>query len=172
MFPHLVNGGKYSFNILTAMSLSLWRIQIGEGGVLHLKAMYIIFATINGIYTSQYHSFFILPPLTIIGIWDVIMDFSKIAHPSSDYTLTPAGLGDPSAPHPFLRENLGLKQTWFYYLMLVLDPMLRFNWILYPIFLAYPQHSSVMAFGVALAEVCRRGLWSILRVEVGGDNIF
>ena len=80
--------------------------------------------------------------------------------------LTIAGLGDPSAPHPFLRDNLSLKYTWFYYFMMVLDPLLRFSWVFYPIYIADVQHSALMSFGVALAEVCRRGLWSILRVEV------
>ena len=77
------------------------------------------------------------------------------------------GLGDPSAPHPFLRETLGLRQVWFYYLMMVLDPILRFSWIFYPIYIADVQHSAFMAFGIAIGEVCRRGLWSILRLEVG-----
>jgi hypothetical protein len=58
IFPHLVNCGKYCFTILAGMSLSLWRIDRST----ELMAVYILFATINGIYCS---------------VWDVIMDWSK-----------------------------------------------------------------------------------------------
>ena len=59
VFPHLVNGGKYGFTILTGMALSLYRID----RTTEMLALYIVFATVNGIYCS---------------IWDVIMDWSKL----------------------------------------------------------------------------------------------
>lgn len=57
-FPHLLNAGKYTFNILYNMSLSLARISPETPG---LKALFIVCALINGVYS---------------GTWDVLMDFS------------------------------------------------------------------------------------------------
>jgi len=59
-FPHLLNAGKYTFNVLYNMSLSIARIDNGNMG---LRAMFIVFALINGIYS---------------GAWDVLMDFSLV----------------------------------------------------------------------------------------------
>lgn len=57
-FPHLANAGKYSFTILTGMTLSLFRLDQSYERL----GAYIAMAAINGVYCS---------------IWDVIMDFSK-----------------------------------------------------------------------------------------------
>lgn len=48
---------------------------------------------------------------------------------------------------------------------MVLDPLLRFNWIFYAIYSHDLQHSALLSFGVSLSEVCRRGIWSLFRVE-------
>lgn len=48
---------------------------------------------------------------------------------------------------------------------MILDPILRFNWIFYAIFDKELQHSAILAFVVSLSEVCRRGLWTLFRVE-------
>ncbi|KAF2269470.1 EXS-domain-containing protein [Lojkania enalia] len=101
----------------------------------HTRATFIAFATINAIYCS---------------IWDVFMDFS---------------LGDPSAHHRYLRKTLGYKKIWIYYVAMIVDPILRFNWIPYAIFPFETQHSTVLSFVVALSETCRRGMWTIFRVE-------
>jgi hypothetical protein len=45
------------------------------------------------------------------------------------------------------------------------DPILRFNWIFYAIYANDVQHSAILSFVVALSEVFRRGMWTILRVE-------
>lgn len=74
-------------------------------------------------------------------------------------------LGDPYAKHPFLRQTLAYKQVWWYYLAMVLDPILRFNWIFYAIYADDIQHSSLVSFFVAFSEVCRRGMWTLFRVE-------
>ena len=131
VFPHLVNFGKYSFNILYYMSLSLYRIH----KTTPLRATFISFALVNAVYCS---------------LWDVIMDWS---------------LGDPYAPHPYLRDNIAIRQVWLYYFAMVADPILRFQWIFYAIFGGDLQHSALMGFLIALAEVLRRGLWTIFRVE-------
>ena len=100
-----------------------------------LRAVFILFATVNAVYCS---------------FWDVAMDWS---------------LGNPYARHPFLRENLAYRRIWVYYVATVLDPILRFQWIFYALFAADVQHSAILSFFVALAEVFRRGMWMLFRVE-------
>jgi hypothetical protein len=99
------------------------------------RAVFIAFAATNGLYSS---------------FWDVFMDFS---------------LGNPWAKHPFLRDQLAYKQVWIYYFTLVADVLLRQQWIFYAIFAHDVSHSTIMSFFVSLAEVLRRGMWSLLRVE-------
>lgn len=84
------------------------------------------------------------------AIWDLFMDFSLL---------------QPSSRHRGLRDILALKNKWLYYFILVADPVLRFSWIFYAIFTHNTQHSTIVSFMVAFAEVTRRGLWSIFRVE-------
>lgn len=52
-----------------------------------------------------------------------------------------------------------------YYIAIIIDPIIRFNWIFYAIYTSDSQHSSVVSFGVALTEVLRRGMWTLFRVE-------
>lgn len=100
------------------------------------KAAFIVFAAVNAIYCSG---------------WDLVMDWS---------------LMDPYARRwPFLRDVLGYKQIWMYYIAIILDPILRFNWIFYAIYAEDVQHSAVLSFFVAFSEICRRGMWMIFRVE-------
>ncbi|KAL8966408.1 MAG: hypothetical protein Q9183_003385, partial [Haloplaca sp. 2 TL-2023] len=74
-------------------------------------------------------------------------------------------LGNPYAEHPFLREVLGYKNPYVYYAAMVIDPILRFNWIFYVIFTNEIQHSAVLSFLVSMSEVGRRGMWTLFRVE-------
>jgi hypothetical protein len=100
-----------------------------------LRILFIFWATINAVYCS---------------VWDIVMDWS---------------LMDPYAKHPFLRNTLGFKYAWWYYAAIVIDPILRFNWIFYAIYGHDVQHSTKIAFLVALSEVLRRGMWQLFRVE-------
>lgn len=130
-FPHLANCAKYGCNILYYMTLSLYRIDKTD----HMRALFIAFAAVNGIYSS---------------FWDVFMDFS---------------LGNAWAKHPFLRDQLAYKRVWVYYFVMVADTLLRQQWIFYAIFASDIQHSAFLSFFVGLAEVLRRGMWSVFRVE-------
>ncbi|RYO85300.1 hypothetical protein DL766_001724 [Monosporascus sp. MC13-8B] len=96
---------------------------------------FITFATINSIYSS---------------IWDLLMDFSLL---------------QPDARNRFLRNLLGLKRRWPYYVIMTVDPILRFGWIFYAIFTHDAQHSTIVSFLVAFSEVIRRGMWALIRVE-------
>ncbi|KAH0558625.1 hypothetical protein GP486_004724 [Trichoglossum hirsutum] len=87
---------------------------------------------------------------TICSIWDLLMDWS---------------LGNPYAHHPFLRDVLGFKRVWIYYAAMILDPILRFNWIFFIIFADDIQHSTLLSFVVSFSEVIRRGIWTIFRME-------
>lgn len=103
--------------------------------VTRFEAPFITFALLNAVYTS---------------VWDLAMDWS---------------LGNPYAKHPLLREVLAFRQVWVYYVAMVLDVIVRFNWIFYAIFAHDVQHSAVLSFVVSFSEVCRRGLWTVFRVE-------
>ncbi|KUI71464.1 hypothetical protein VM1G_07272 [Cytospora mali] len=98
-------------------------------------ALYISFSAINGVYTA---------------FWDVVMDFSLL---------------QSYAHHRYLRDITALKSRWPYYLIMILDPILRFNWIFYAIFTHDTQHSSIASFLIGFSEVTRRGMWTLLRVE-------
>lgn len=82
--------------------------------------------------------------------WDIVMDWS---------------LCNPYVKNPMLREVLAFRTVWIYYVAMVLDIIIRFNWIFYAIFTRDVQHSAVLSFFVTFSEVCRRGMWTIFRVE-------
>jgi xenotropic and polytropic retrovirus receptor 1 len=75
------------------------------------------------------------------------------------------GLGDPESKPPFLRQVRAYRSVWWYYAALAIDPVLRFNWVIYVIFKDDTQHSTIVSFFISFAEVLRRGLWILFRVE-------
>ena len=48
---------------------------------------------------------------------------------------------------------------------MVIDPILRCNWVFYVIYGKELQTSSLVAFLIGLSEVIRRGIWTLFRVE-------
>lgn len=58
-----------------------------------------------------------------------------------------------------------------YYVAMVVDPILRCNWIFYAIYSNEIQHSAMLSFSVALSEVLRRGIWTLFRVEVSYASV-
>jgi hypothetical protein len=93
--------------------------------------------------------------------WSESMPLTNFLLPANHTT----GLLDFYAPKTLLRENLAFKNTWWYYAAMIIDPILRFNWIFYIIFTGQLQTSALLSFGIAFSEVCRRGIWTIFRVE-------
>jgi hypothetical protein len=71
----------------------------------------------------------------------------------------------PNAKRQYLRDVRAYKKSWYYYTAMVIDVILRFNWIFYIIYTHDLQHSSVASFLVAFSEVTRRGMWTLFRVE-------
>ncbi|KAH6845532.1 SPX domain-containing protein [Chaetomium sp. MPI-CAGE-AT-0009] len=86
----------------------------------------------------------------VLAIWDLFMDFSLL---------------QANARRRYLRDITALRPVWIYYVIMVIDPILRFSWIFYAIFTHDAQHSTIVSFLVSLAEVVRRGMWTLLRVE-------
>ena len=74
-------------------------------------------------------------------------------------------LFDPYSHPRLLRDHLAFKSTWIYYAAMIIDPILRFNWIFYAIYGKEIQHSALLSFFVSFSEVARRGIWIIFRVE-------
>jgi len=71
----------------------------------------------------------------------------------------------PHASKKLLRDVRGYKNPLWYYLAMLIDPVLRSNWIFYAIYTQDLQHSTVVSFLVAFSEVSRRGIWTLFRVE-------
>ncbi|KAH3663783.1 hypothetical protein OGAPHI_005186 [Ogataea philodendri] len=99
------------------------------------RALLITFATINSIYSS---------------IWDILMDWSLLQFDSQNY---------------LLRDHLIFKRKWYYYLAMVVDVILRFQWIFYAFFKEQIQQSALTSFCIALAEIIRRFIWIFFRME-------
>jgi xenotropic and polytropic retrovirus receptor 1 len=98
-------------------------------------ALFATFSVVNSIYCS---------------VWDLFMDFSVL---------------QPDSRHRLLRDILAIKYRWVYYAIMVIDPILRFAWIFYAIFTHDKQHNSIASFLIGFAEVTRRGMWALIRVE-------
>ena len=96
---------------------------------------FIIFAAINTLYTSS---------------WDIMMDWSLLQRGSKN---------------KLLRDNLFFKRPIYYYCAMVIDVILRFQWIFYAFFTSQIQQLAVTSFCVALAELIRRFIWIFFRVE-------
>ncbi|KAM3068871.1 Xenotropic and polytropic retrovirus receptor 1 [Clarireedia jacksonii] len=93
------------------------------------------FAALNAIYCT---------------IWDLLMDWSLL---------------QTGAKKPLLRDVRGFKSTWWYYGAMAIDPIFRFNWIFYSLYITDIQHSSAASFFIGFSEVTRRGIWTLFRVE-------
>lgn len=97
---------------------------------IQLKIAYIAFALFGSIYSS---------------LWDILEDwgiFNLVNYPK----------------HGPLRKNRKFPD-WCYYVAMMLDVILRFQWIFYAAFTTQIQQLAVTGFCVALAEVIRRFIW-------------
>ncbi|CAI5757957.1 unnamed protein product [Candida verbasci] len=99
------------------------------------KIAFIIFAFINSIYTS---------------VWDIVMDWSLLQFGSKNF---------------LLRDNLFYKNPIYYYIAMVSDVILRFQWVFYAFFSHQIQQSAITSFIIAIAEIVRRFIWIFFRME-------
>jgi hypothetical protein len=87
--------------------------------------------------------------------WDVVMDW---------------GLCDKanfSSPPYFLRPKRYFKQAWLYYIVIVVDLILRFLWItsLMPANVQSEFFGNYLSIQLGYLEILRRAMWGIFRVE-------
>nr|POE86644.1 protein syg1 [Quercus suber]POE87653.1 protein syg1 [Quercus suber] len=102
------------------------------------RTIFIFFAALNAVYCT---------------IWDLYFDWSL-------------DVFNLASKPPLLRSMLVFRQhSWVYYIAILFDVIVRFNWIFYAIFTEDLQHSTAVSFFVALTEIFRRGVWVIFRVE-------
>lgn len=87
---------------------------------------------------------------TICLIWDIVMDWSLL---------------QPESKNFLLRDNLFYHQPYYYYIAMVVDVVLRFLWIFYGFFSNQIQQLAATSFFIALAELVRRVIWVVFRME-------
>ena len=117
-----------------------------------LSILVIIFSVyppenpLNPSYQGWFYMLYIISTLYNI-YWDIINDFNLL---------------QSNTIHPFLREKLLYDDgmVWFYYVVLVVNPILRFLWLLN--FTPYGGQVFLMLF-----EIMRRSLWACIRMELG-----
>ncbi|TQV98935.1 hypothetical protein V2A60_007368 [Cordyceps javanica] len=103
VFPHLVNGGKYSMTILANVLLSNYRIQRTNTNL----ALFIFFSVINSIYCS---------------IWDLFMDFSLLQFHSRHFWLRDILALKSKWPYYFIMTvDPILRFGWILYVVLPMD---------------------------------------------------
>lgn len=85
----------------------------------------------------------------VSAAWDLFMDWSLLEFGSK---------------HFMLRDELTYPDHWVYYSAMVVDIILRNQWIAYVIPTDIQQTATV-SFGVALAELIRRFIWMFFRME-------
>ncbi|KAF8424745.1 EXS family-domain-containing protein [Tirmania nivea] len=98
------------------------------------KAFFIALGTINAVYCST---------------WDLAMDWSLL---------------NPYAAWPFLRQEMAFKRPIVYYIAMIVDSLLRFNWIFYVIY-TQPKYQIYVSFGISISEVIRRWIWAFFRMD-------
>ncbi|RPB18047.1 EXS-domain-containing protein [Terfezia boudieri ATCC MYA-4762] len=74
------------------------------------------------------------------------------------------GLLNPYATWPFLRQEMAFKRPIIYYIAMIVNSLLRFNWIFYIIYPLNSQQCSVSII-ISLSEVFRRWIWAFLRMD-------
>lgn len=101
----------------------------------HYKILLIFWATFNSVFSS---------------IWDILMDWSLFQFDSENF---------------LLRDELAFGNPYFYYFAMVIDVILRFQWVFYVLFPNNIQQSAITSFLIAIAEVVRRFIWIFFRME-------
>ncbi|SCV01546.1 LAMI_0G12178g1_1 [Lachancea mirantina] len=143
-FPHLWNALKYAMGVAYNGSLGAYRMSHASSK----KQGFIVLATLNSLVTS---------------LWDIVIDWSLL---------------QPGSRNWLLRDDLYLagRRNWrngayssgkrsIYYLAMIWDVLIRFEWIVYAAAPQTIQQSAVTSLVLAALEVGRRFVWVIFRVE-------
>ncbi|KAF8851257.1 EXS-domain-containing protein [Acephala macrosclerotiorum] len=97
IFPHLVNCGKYTFMILSYVTLSIYRIDQKR----HNLAVFVLFSALNSIYTS---------------IWDLLMDWSLLQpHANKKYLRSVRGFKNQHWYYAAMTLDTILRFNWIFY---------------------------------------------------------
>lgn len=80
------------------------------------------------------------------GLWDILMDWSLLQNSK------------------LLRDDITFHES-FYYFGIVFDILIRFQWVFYALFTKEIQQSALTSGLIALAEILRRFVWVIIRME-------
>lgn len=99
------------------------------------KALLIFWATVNSLYSI---------------VWDIVMDWSLFQFDSKYF---------------LLRDEITFKKPEIYYSAIIVDIILRFQWIFYALFPKQIQQSAITSFCIAIAEIVRRFIWIFFRME-------
>ncbi|KAL7015032.1 hypothetical protein ACKWTF_016251 [Chironomus riparius] len=138
-FPHLANAAKYASSFFVVIFSSITMATTGS----YPKSThnpFFYFWIVSAIVSSCY----------AYG-WDVYMDW---------------GLMSMEGENKFLRDEIVYSNTWFYYIAMVEDFILRFGWTLSMslIEMGYID-SDIMLSILAPLEVFRRFIWNYFRLE-------
>lgn len=144
-FPHLLNAFKYGFGVAYYAALCAYRISTHKDEV---RKPFIILATFNSVATA---------------VWDIVMDWSLLQTCGHNWLLRNdlylAGKRD------WRTGKYSFKGKIIYYLAMVWDIIIRFQWIVYAVAPQTIQQSAITSFVLAVTEVLRRFVWIIFRVE-------
>ncbi|QLQ80573.1 hypothetical protein HG537_0D05740 [Torulaspora globosa] len=144
-FPHLLNAIKYAFGIAYYASLCAYRISSDKTTV---RKPFVVLATFNS---------------TVTAIWDIVMDWSLLQTCGKNWMLRNdlylAGRRD------WKTGDYSFKGKIVYYMAMVWDVLIRFQWIVYALAPQTIQQNAVTTFILAVTEVLRRFIWIIFRVE-------
>ncbi|XP_014233609.1 xenotropic and polytropic retrovirus receptor 1 homolog isoform X1 [Trichogramma pretiosum] len=147
-FPHLCNAGKYATTFLVVITLTLRTYHEGEEPMIFTDKyegtwespwlwLWLASCMINSIYTYA---------------WDIKMDWGFLD----------ANAGE----NKFLREEVVYSETYFYYLAIFEDLVLRFTWIPSFFLTEYGYATNDMLTSIfAPCEVFRRFVWNFFRLE-------
>lgn len=144
-FPHLLNAIKYGFGVAYYAALCAYRISVDKSAY---RKPFIALATFNSIVTA---------------IWDIVMDWSLLQTRGNNWLLRKdlylAGKRD------WKTGRYSFKGKIVYYLAMVWDILIRFQWIVYALAPQTIQQSATTSFILAITEILRRFVWIIFRVE-------
>ncbi|KAJ4456867.1 putative xenotropic and polytropic retrovirus receptor [Paratrimastix pyriformis] len=137
-FPHLVNFGKYCFQLTAMISSVLFSVEAGKDAYTWPWSPWGT-AWIGVLAVSSVYSF----------LWDIIMDW---------------GLFRPRSRNCLLRDDLLFQRRSFYWLAILLDLVGRFCWVVtITSQLIFKDTVAVSLF--AAGEVFRRAVWCVFRIE-------
>ncbi|KAL6940603.1 hypothetical protein ACO0QE_004513 [Hanseniaspora vineae] len=158
-FPHLLNAGKYFLTICYFLLLMLFRIKPPFLQGVNIRLWFIIIATLNSVFSA---------------LWDIILDWSLFQ--SLDWSTF------------LLRKDMYIAGTknwkngrypWkgrmVYYMAIIIDFIIRFQWLAYIWFPSEIQQNAMVSLAIAFAEMFRRFIWMIFRIEnehVANVNLF